>query len=87
LRTRKSYEETCEECLIEMFRRVGEKYPNPELTKKDDWFLLKTWTEIEEADYKKWMYNHLKKRYGWNKQMLDREIGMFLLMWGWKNEN
>ena len=28
----------------------------------------------------------LKKKYRWNKHTLDKEIGMFLLMWGWKTK-
>jgi len=85
--TRKSYDETCEECLTEMFRRVGAKYPWPGLTRYKSWFTRRTWTEVEEEDFRQWMYNHLKKRYGWNKEKLDREISMFLLMWGWKTKN
>ena len=78
---------TCEECLAEMFRRVGEKYPNPELTANENWFQLRTWTEEEEKDFEKWMYDFLKKRLRWNKATLKREIGMFLLMWGWKTKD
>jgi hypothetical protein len=77
------YEDTTEMCLKEMFRRVGEKYPNKELTDQPEWYKKRTWTEAEENDFRKWMGKLLKKRHGWKKVLIDREIGMFLLNWGW----
>jgi len=81
------YDETCTICLKEMFKRVGMKYPNKKFTDQPNWFTKKTWTETEEKDFKKWMEKLLKKRYKhWTKRTLDKEIGMFLLMWGWKTD-
>ena len=79
-----SYEKTTEDCLKEMFSRVGEAYPNPELTKHDDWFQKRTWTEDEKNDFRDWMKKLLKKRYHFSEKKLDWEIGLFLLDWGWK---
>ena len=80
-------EETCEECLKEMFSRVGEKYPNEELTSQDDWFYQHTWTVEEEDDFKDWMSKFLKKRHKyWSKRTIELEVCMFLLNWGWKND-
>jgi hypothetical protein len=76
-------EKTTEMCLKEMFRRVGEKYPNKELTDKKDWWRTRTWTEKEEDDFRDWMVKLLKKRHKWSKRTIDKEIGMFLLMWSW----
>ena len=83
----KTYKETCEECMKEMFNRVGEEYPNQKLTKKKNWYLLRTWTKKEENDFREWMKKLLKKRYRWNKYLIEKEIGMFLLNWGWKTKN
>jgi len=77
-------EKTIEMCLKEMFRRVGEKYPNKEITDKPEWWKTRTWTEEDENDFRKWMGKLLKKRHpGWKKILVEREIGMFLLCWGW----
>ena len=78
-----TYESTTELCLKEMFKRVGEKYPNKELTDQPNWWTKRTWTEAEEDDFRLWMDKLLKKRHGWNKRMRGNEISMFLLLWGW----
>jgi hypothetical protein len=70
-------------CLKEMFKRVGEKYPNKKLTDQPEWYTKRTWTEKEEDDFRVWMGKLLKKRHGLKKAMIDREISMFLLQWGW----
>jgi len=79
-----NYDKTTEMCLKEMFKRVGEVYPNKEITDKPEWWRTKTWTEEQEEGFRKWMVKLLKKRHpGWKKVLIDREIGMFLLCWGW----
>ena len=80
------YEQTTEDCLKEMFKRVGEEFPNKELTDKQNWYTLRTWTEEEENNFRKWMEGLLKKRYSMTQKKRDSEIGMFLLNWGWKTE-
>jgi hypothetical protein len=78
------YEETTEMCLKEMFKRVGEKYPNKELTDQPNWWTKRTWTEKEEDDFRLWMRKIMKKRHPrLHKALIDREIAMFLLMWSW----
>jgi hypothetical protein len=81
-----NYEKTTEMCLKEMFKRVRESYPNKDITDKPEWWRTRTWTEEEENDFRKWMGKLLKKRHGWHKAMIDREVSMFLLMWGWSYE-
>ncbi len=81
-----NYEKTCEDCLKEMFKRVGEKYPNEKLTSQDKWYDKHSWTPEEENDFRNWMTKFLKKKHRWNKKMIESEIAMFLLMWGWKND-
>lgn len=80
-------EKTTEMCLKEMFRRVGERYPNKELTDQKEWYTKRTWTQKQEDGFRVWMDKLLKKRHKmWNKDIREREISMFLLMWGWRNE-
>ena len=78
------YDKVCTECLKEMFKRVGEKYPNKKLTDQRDWYMKRCWTEKEEADFEKWMRAYLKKTCRWSTRMINKEVGMFMLMWGWK---
>jgi hypothetical protein len=78
-------DKACEICLKEMFKRVGEKYPNKKLTDQKEWYTKRTWTEAEESSFRKWMEKYLSKNFKyWTKKRLDLEIAMFLLMWGWK---
>ena len=82
------YDKTCEMCLKEMFRRVGEKYPNKKLTDKKDWYMQRSWSTKEQNEFSKWMDNILKKKHPYlNKRKRNSEVGMFLLMWGWKIED
>lgn len=78
------YNDTCEECLEEMFKRVGESYPNPKLTQQEKWFQKHTWSKQEQEDFRQWMTKLLRKRYKWSKHHTEWETGMFLLDWGWK---
>jgi len=75
--------------LAEMFRVVGMDYTYDEILeygKQDDWYYMRTWTYEQEGRFKLWMNSELKKRTRWPEKMRKREIGMFLLMWGWKVE-
>lgn len=84
-KTMVDYDKVCDECLKEMFRRVDMEYPNKEFTDQKDWYTKCTWTEKEEADFKVWMKKHLKKRCKhWTEKLIEKEIAMFNLMWGWK---
>lgn len=78
------HENAVKDCLKEMFKRVGEKYPNPELTNKNGWFTLRTWTQADEDDFRKWMKQYLKKHTLFKNRAIDTEISWFLFAWGWK---
>ena len=78
------YEKTVEDCLREMFKRVGMKYPDLEFTKNDGWYKQKSWTVKDRSDFESWMRKLYKGRYrGIGKRELDNTVAMFLLMWGW----
>ena len=76
------YDKITQECLVEMFKRVGLEYPNKELTDQDRWWEKHTWTKEEEADFRAWMLKKLKKT---KMVRVEQEINMFMLMWGWSN--
>jgi hypothetical protein len=72
-----------EECLIEMFRRVGEKYPNKELTNNSEWYTMRSWTVKQEENFKKWMIRHLRVSGKFMKQEAIMMTSFFLLQYGW----
>jgi len=81
------YEKTCEDCLKEMFKRVGEKYPNPKLTSQKDWYMKRAWTPEQEDCFREWMRKLLKRRYRtFDERHIGWEVGMFMLSWGWKTD-
>ena len=73
-------------CLKEMFKRVGLEYPNIELTDKPDWYWKYEWTEDEENDFKLWMVKYLQKYSDMVDYYIDKEVGWFLLSYGWKTK-
>jgi len=76
-------EKICDQCLAEMFKRVGLEYPNEELTRHEDWYARHTWTEDEEKEFEAWMLKKLKKARMIRPEM---EVAMFMLMWGWRTK-
>lgn len=80
------YASACEECLKEMFRRVGEEYPNEKLTSQAEWYNLRMWTEKEYMDFRGWLVAFLRKRFKWAEKKCNWEAGLFLLDWGWKTK-
>jgi len=74
-------EKITDECMTEMFARVGLTYPCDSLTKRDDWFMQKVWTLEEEDDFRRWMVKKLKRH---KMPKPELETAMFLLMWGWR---
>ena len=84
---RYTYEQTTEDALIEMFRRVGEDYAvwHDTICREDhEWYNRKTWTEAESADFRAWLVAKLMKRHKLRKLAAEREAAYFDLMWGWK---
>ena len=68
----------------EMFRRVGEEFPNEELTNDKDWYKKRSWTEKQQEDFKKWMKKELKKTFpDLSARKVEWEAGIFLLSYGW----
>lgn len=77
------HEKTFDELMIEMFHRVGREY-DEEFTKQDRWYEEDTWTEEEEADFKAWAIDKVRKAHRWTKKKAEWEVGFFILNWGWK---
>ena len=70
-------------CFKEMFLRVGEVYPNEELTKDENWYRLRSWTTKEEESFCKWMVNYLRKKLKMRIQEAEKNTAFFVMMYGW----
>lgn len=80
-------EKTIEIALKEMFFRVGEEYPNEELTSNPQWYSARTWDIDEEKKFKKWLIDFFAKNLKIPKKMAKLQAEMFILQWGWKTTN
>lgn len=79
----KKSEKEVHKYLKEMFKRVGEEYPNP-FTEQDDWYTKKSWTEEEQDNFRDWLKKEMKKdNKRWSEKIIKSEVAFFLLMWGW----
>ena len=77
------YQQACEVCLREMFFRVGEKYPNKELTDQSNWYEKHSWTQKDEEKFKQWMISYFRKKLRFTKKRAESEVSMFLLNYSW----
>ena len=84
----KKHEDITKDALVEMFKRVGLDFTYErimEFAEGDaEWYYRMSWTKAEEDDFEQWMYYELNERTDWGSKKMEREIGMFMLMWGWK---
>ena len=73
-------------CFKEMFKRVGEKWPNEKLTSQKEWYTKRTWTEKEQDSFKNWLVKEFSKAYPYHKKKAEFEAGVFILCYGWRCE-
>jgi len=78
-------EEALSFCMKEMFLRVGEKYPNNKLTDAPNWYMIRGWTQEEEAKFGKWMVAYLRKKMRWTKTKSVAVTNAFLFQYSWTN--
>ena len=67
-----------------LFQSVGFKKWDKEFSKRQDWYLEKTWTKEQSNEFKKWFITEIKKDMKLKKQQAEKEWQWFDLMWGWK---
>lgn len=70
------------ELMKEMFKRVGVVY-HEDFCKKSDWYLSHSWSEAEYEDFRRWGCGFLKSRLKLTDCGAAREMGWFLLSYGW----
>jgi hypothetical protein len=81
---RNKSDKVIEKCLKKMFKMVGEKYPNEEITSKKEWWKLRSWTKEEEEKFRIFLKKKIRKAYPYmSDKKVELEAGMFILNWGW----
>ena len=61
---------------------------NDILGRKDAWYTEWTMSEAQQAEWKEWAFSYLKKKKrGWSKKLIEREVAMFDLCYGLKIDN
>jgi hypothetical protein len=70
--------------LDKMFKMVGFKGVDYDLTKQEGWFNQKTWTKEEEQKFCEYFIINAKKDLGWSRKEAESQFSWFNLMWGWK---
>ena len=80
------------EILEKMFSYVGAEFSEEEVKEKD-FFLKRTWSESQQADFRYWLYQYLKSNkkaqkelYGYhsNNKIIRSRAEFFCLNHGWK---
>jgi hypothetical protein len=70
-----------------LFQSVGFESWDKEFSKRQDWYLQKTWTKEQSDEFKKWFTMEIKKDLNLKKHQAEKEWAYFDLMWGWKEAN
>jgi len=70
-----------------LFQSVGFESWDKEFSKREDWYMQKTWTTDQSEDYKKWFLTEIKKDLKLKKDRAEKEWQWFNLMWGWREQN
>lgn len=80
----KKIDNFCEDAITKQFEVIGLKYTKAQ-TQKKNWFSKHTWTEEQEKEFEKWFKTELKKRFRWNKYIINKEYSLWNLDYGWKS--
>jgi len=79
------HQETIIDMINEMFKFAGHDVTYDDIKdRKDDWYMQWTMTHAQYDEWRAWGSTYLKKKYNWNKTLIEREMSMFGLMWGLK---
>jgi len=73
--------------LRKMFKVVGQEFKNKkESCGIEGWYRQHTWTEKQEAEYRKWLTSYIVKKLDVPVRSADKKARHFLFMCGWKYE-
>ena len=74
-----------EDAINKMFEIAGHEVTfNDIKDRKDNWFTEWTMTEAQNDEWKGWGIGEIRKRFQYNKEWAEKEMGMISLMWGLK---
>jgi len=78
-------EKQVEHILRKMFKVVGQEFKSIKESCKDkEWYLKHTWTEKQEAEFRKWLTSYIVKKLDISVRSADKRARMFLFMCGWR---
>lgn len=83
----KNYDKFLRKALDKMFQIVGFEKFDGDFADQENWYSLKTWTEEQSGEFKKWFVAEGRKDLKFTKQMMEKEYAWFDVKWGWKIEN
>lgn len=74
-----------EDAINKMFEIAGYHIAfNDIKDRTDDWYTQWTMTVEQNDSWKEWGISEIQKRFKYNKQWAEKEMGMISLMWGLK---
>ena len=79
--------------INKMFEIAGHEVTYEDIKdRKDDWYAQWTMTIAQSDEWKEWGISEIRKRFRYNKNWAEKEMGMITLMWGlkfsdWENYN
>ena len=78
-------EEFIQDAINKMFEIAGHEVTFDDIKdRKDNWFTEWTMTEAQNDEWKGWGIGEIRKRFRYNKEWANKEMGMISLMWGLK---
>ena len=80
------YQQAYDFCFKEMFLRVGETYPNKDLTNDPDWYMLRSWTIEDGKRFRQWMVLYFRKELRYTIKLAELDINYFMMQWSWTNK-
>lgn len=83
----KNYDKFLRKALDKMFQMVGFEKFDGDFADQENWYSLKTWTEEQSEEFKKWFVAEGRKDLKFTKRMMEKEHVWFDVKWGWKIEN
>jgi len=71
--------------MKKLFKAVGQEFKGiEESCGVEYWYMQHTWTEEQEAEYRKWLTSYIVKKLHIPVRLADKKARMFLFMYGWK---
>jgi hypothetical protein len=80
------YNKFLQKSLDKLFQAVGFDKFDENFAQQENWYHKKTWSLEQEACFKQWFVDEIKKDLNFTKTMAEKEHAWFNLKWGWKTQ-